>query len=89
MGKSVLGGILTVGVAIGAAAGIAYLFKDEIRSTDKYKELNAKYDVDAKIKKAADKAKDTAYDLKDKAKDTAFELKGKAMDRIRELKAKE
>ena len=87
--RGLFGSLLTVGVAVGAAAGIAYLFRDEIRNTEKYKQLNEKYDVDTKIRQAADKAKDTAYDLKDKAKDTAFDLKDMAVEKWNEIKAKE
>jgi len=75
---SLIGGLCTTIVAAGAALGIAYLFKDEIQSTQKYKDLNSKYDIDSKVEEYSKKAKDTAYDLKDKAKDTAKDLKDKA-----------
>lgn len=75
---SLFGGLLTITAAAAAAAGVCYLFKEEIRGTETYKNLNEKYDVDTKIKKASEKAKDTAYDLKDKAKVAAKDLKNKA-----------
>ena len=78
MAKKLLGGLFTLTAAAAAVAGVAYLFKEEIRETKTYKDLNEKYDVDTKISKAASKAKDTAYDLKDKAKVAAKDLKAKA-----------
>ena len=75
---SLFGGLLTVTAAAAAAAGVCYLFKEEIRGTETYKNLNEKYDVDTKIKKASEKARDTAYDLKDKAKVAAKDIKTKA-----------
>ena len=71
MGRhSFLEGLATFTVAAVTAAGICYLFKDEIKGTKTYQDLNDKYDVDSKINLAADKAKNAAS----KAKDTAFEL---------------
>ena len=75
---SLFGGLLTITAAAAAAAGVCYLFKEEIKGTETYKNLNEKYDVDTKIKKASDKAKETAYDLKDKAKVAAKDIKTKA-----------
>ena len=75
---SLFGGLLTITAAAAAAAGVCYLFKEEIRGTETYKNLNEKYDVDTKIKKASVKARDTAYDLKDKAKVAAKDIKTKA-----------
>lgn len=75
---SLFGGLLTITAAAAAAAGVCYLFKEEIRGTETYKNLNEKYDVDTKIKKASEKARDTAYDLKDKAKVAAKDIKTKA-----------
>ena len=69
---------MAVTAAAAAVAGVAYLFKDEIRGTETYKNLNEKYDVDKKIKDYSEKAKDTAYDLKDKAKVAAKDIKAKA-----------
>lgn len=75
MGRhSFLEGLATFTVAAVTAAGICYLFKDEIKGTKTYQDFNDKYDVDSKINLAADKAKNAAS----KAKDTAFELKDKA-----------
>ena len=74
---SLFGGLLTITAAAAAAAGVCYLFKEEIRGTETYKNLNEKYD-DTKIKKASEKARDTAYDLKDKAKVAAKDIKTKA-----------
>ena len=75
---SLFGGLLTITAAAAAAAGVCYLFKEEIRGTETYKNLNEKYDVDTKIKKKKKKARDTAYDLKDKAKVAAKDIKTKA-----------
>lgn len=75
--RSLLGGLFTFTAAAAAVAGVAYLFKEEIRDTDTYKNLNDKYDVDTKIKTYSEKAKDTAYDLKDKAKVAAKDIKAK------------
>ena len=76
--RSLFGGLVTLTAAAAAAAGVCYLFKEEIRGTETYKNLNEKYDVDTKIKKASEKARDTAYDLKDKAKVAAKDIKTKA-----------
>ncbi len=76
--RNPLGGLLALTAAAAAVAGVAYLFKEEIRETEVYKDLNAKYDVDGKIKTYSEKAKDTAYDLKDKAKVAAKDIKAKA-----------
>ena len=76
--RSILGSLFTVTAAAAAVAGVAYLFKEEIRETQTYKDLNDKYDVDKKIKEYSEKAKDTAYDLKDKAKVAAKDIKAKA-----------
>ena len=62
--RSLLGGLLTVGAAAAAVAGVAYLFKEEIRETKTYKDLNEKYDVDKKIKDYSEKAKEAAKDIK-------------------------
>ena len=93
MGRhSFLEGLATFTVAAVTAAGICYLFKDEIKGTKTYQDLNDKYDVDSKINLAADKAKNAAS----KAKDTAFELKDKAfvvkddlMDKYNQMKGSE
>ena len=69
--RGILGGLLTVTTAAAAVAGVCYLFKDEIKGTKTYQDLDEKYDVDKKIKEYSEKAKTTAYELKDKAK-TAF-----------------
>ena len=76
--KGFITGFITATAAIATVAGVAYLFKDEIKSTQTYKDLNDKYDVDNKIVKYSEKAKETAFDLKDKAKVTAADLKTKA-----------
>ncbi|MCR5213306.1 MAG: hypothetical protein K6E10_02750 [Eubacterium sp.] len=75
--RSLLGSLFTVTAAAAAVAGVAYLFKEEIRETQTYKDLNEKYDVDNKIKTYSEKAKETAYDLKYKAKDATRDLKTK------------
>ena len=76
--RGLFGGLLTVTTAAAAVAGVCYLFKDEIKGTKTYQDLNEKYDVDRKISEYSEKAKDTAYDLKDKAKIVAKDLKAKA-----------
>ena len=76
--RNPISGLLAITAAAAAVAGVAYLFKEEIRETQTYKDLNEKYDVDAKIKTYSEKARDTAYDLKDKAKVAAKDLKIKA-----------
>ncbi len=80
MGNSLFGGLFKVTAAAAAVAGIAYLFKDEIKGTEAYQTLNTKYDVDTKLSEAAKKAKEAAYVAKDKAKDAAFTAKDKAME---------
>lgn len=75
--RSLFGGLVTLTAAAAAAAGVCYLFKEEIRGTETYKNLNEKYDVDEKIKTYSAKAKDTAFDLKDKAKAAAKDIKTK------------
>lgn len=76
--RGLFGGLLTITTAAAAVAGVCYLFKDEIRGTKTYKDLDEKYDVDKKIKEYGEKAKSTAYDLKDKAKTAAKDIKAKA-----------
>ena len=80
MGNSLFGGLFKVTAAAAAVAGIAYLFKDEIKGTEAYQTLNTKYDVDTKLSDAAKKAKEAAYVAKDKAKDAAFTAKDKAKE---------
>ncbi len=80
MGNSLFGGLFKVTAAAAAVAGIAYLFKDEIKGTEAYQTLNSKYDVDTKLSEAAKKAKEAAYVAKDKAKDAAFTAKDKAKE---------
>ena len=80
MGNSLFGGLFKVTAAAAAVAGIAYLFKDEIKGTEAYQTLNTKYDVDTKLSEAAKKAKEAAYVAKDKAKDAAFTAKDKAKE---------
>ncbi len=75
--RGLLGSLFTITAAAAAVAGVAYLFKEEIRETQTYKDLNEKYDVDNKIKTYSEKAKETAYDLKGKAKDATRDLKNK------------
>ena len=78
--RGLFGSLFTVAAAAAAVAGVAYLFKEEIRETETYKGLNEKYDVDEKIKTYSQKAKETAYDLNDKAKVAAKDIKSKADD---------
>lgn len=80
MGNSLFGGLFKVTAAAAAVAGIAYLFKDEIKGTEAYQTLNNKYDVDTKLSQAAKKAKEAAYVAKDKAKEAAVVAKDKAYD---------
>ena len=85
--KSLLGGLCTIATATACVAGIAYLFKEEIKETKTYKDLNEKYDVDDKIATYSAKAKDKAYELKDKAKVAAADIKEKVDEKIQEKKA--
>ena len=55
--KGLIGSLFTVTAAAAAVAGVAYLFKEEIRETKTYKDLNDKYDVDRKIKEYSVKAR--------------------------------
>ena len=73
--RGLLGSIVTITAAAAAVAGVAYLFKDEIRSTKTYQDLDEKYDLDYKIKEYSKKAKEKAYDVKDLAKAKAKEAK--------------
>ena len=77
---SLIGGLFKVTTAAAAVAGIAYLFKDEIRGTEAYQTLNDKYDVDKKVTQAAEKAKVAANDISKKAKVVANDLSQKAFD---------
>lgn len=74
---SFLAGLATFTAAAAAVAGVCYVFRDEIRDTKTYKDLNQKYDVDTRLSKASSKAKSTAADLKEKASD----LKDKAVEK--------
>ena len=87
MAKSLFGGLFKATLAASAVAGLAYLFKDEIKGTTTYQNLNEKYDVDTKLSDATKKAKEAAIVAKKKAKeaavvakDKAYDLKGKAVD---------
>ena len=51
-----LGSLAKFTVAAAAVAGVCYAFKDEIRGTKTYQDLNEKYDVDGKVEKAVAKA---------------------------------
>lgn len=75
--RGIFGGLLTITTAAAAVAGVCYLFKDEIKGTKTYKDLDEKYDVDKKIKEYSEKAKTKAYDLKDKTKTAAKDIKSK------------
>ena len=84
--RSLLGGFCTLATAAAAVAGVAYLFRDEIKGTQTYKDLNEKYNVDDKIEIYSAKAKDKAYELKDKAKVAAADIKEKVDEKIQEQK---
>ena len=84
--RSLLGGFCTLATAAAAVAGVAYLFKDEIKGTQTYKDLNEKYNVDDKIATYSAKAKDKAYEFKDKAKVAAADIKVKVDEKIQEHK---
>ena len=84
--RSLLGGFCTLATAAAAVAGVAYLFKDEIKGTQTYKDLNEKYNVDDKIATYSAKAKDKAYEFKDKAKVAAADIKVKVDEKIQEQK---
>lgn len=73
---SFLGGIITFTAAAATVAGLCYVFKDEIKGSKPYQDLNDKYDVDSKINTAASKAKTAKSELKAKASD----IKTKASD---------
>ncbi len=80
MGKSLFGGLFKATLAASAVAGLAYLFKDEIKGTPTYQNLNEKYDVDTKLSEATKKAKEAAIVAKKKAKEAAVVAKDKAYD---------
>ena len=67
-----ISGALKIGIAAAAAYGVYSLFKDEIRETNTYQQLNEKYDVDKKVESATvlvkDKMKDTAKTVSSAAK---------------------
>lgn len=65
--RSFIGGLLTFTAAAATVAGLCYAFKDEIRGSKPYQDLNDRYDVNSKLDKASAKAKKTAADLKGKA----------------------
>ena len=77
LGKLV-GGVVKLGVATVAVAGICSFFKEEIRETEAYKKANEKYDVDTKVKKASEKVKSTTMVAARKVSETAKTVKEKA-----------
>ena len=75
--RDFFGGLAKFTVAAAAVAGVCYAFKDEIRGTKTYQDLNEKYDVDGKVEKAVAKAKETGINAKAKVKETAATVKSK------------
>ncbi len=68
MGKnSFFGGLAKFTLAAAAVTGICYMFKDEIKSSKAYQDL----DVDNKIQKAKTAIKDTTTAIKEKAQEKA------------------
>lgn len=68
MGKnSFLGGVAKFTLAAATVAGICYMFKDEIRGSKAYQEL----EVDDKLSKAKTAIKDTTTTIKEKAQEKA------------------
>ena len=43
--RSFLGGIVTATIAVGAIAGLAYIFKDEIKNSDQFKKCSDGYAI--------------------------------------------
>lgn len=80
------GGLAKFTVAAAAVAGVCYAFKDEIRGTKTYKDLNEKYDVDSKLEKAAIKAKESGVAAKAKIKETATTVKSKVDEKLEAMK---
>ncbi len=76
LGKFV-GGVLKIGIAAVAVAGVCSLFKEEIRETETYKKANEKYDVDTKVKKATEVVKSTTMEAAKKVSETAKTVKEK------------
>lgn len=68
MGKhSFFGGLAKLTVAAAAVTGVCYLFKDEIKGSKAYQEL----EMDDKIQKAKTAIKDTTATIKEKAQEKA------------------
>ncbi len=77
----IVGGVLKIGVAAVAVAGVCSLFKEEIRETETYKKANEKYDVDTKVQKATAKVKSTTIEAAKKVSETAKSVKEKASEK--------
>ncbi len=60
---SLLGNVVKIAAAAAAVSGICYLFKDEIKGSKAYQQL----DVEEKISKAKTAIKDTKNQIKEKA----------------------
>ncbi len=73
----VVGGVVKLGIAAVAVAGVCSFFKDEIRETEAYKKANDKYDVDTKVQKASEKVKSTVKETAKTVSETAKTVKGK------------
>lgn len=84
-----LGSLAKFTVASAAVAGVCYAFKDEIRGTKTYQDLNEKYDVDGKVEKAVAKAKETGVTAKAKVKETAATVKSKVDEKMESMKEEE
>ncbi len=87
--RDFFGGLAKFTVAAAAVAGVCYAFKDEIRGTKTYQDLNEKYDVDGKVEKAVAKAKETGINAKAKVKETAATVKSKVDEKMESMKEEE
>ena len=78
-----ISGAFKLGVVAAAAYGVYTLFKDEIRETGTYQQLNEKYDVDNKVEKATAKVKDTMKDTAKTVTAAAKTAKEKATEMLK------
>ena len=79
-------GVFKIGVVAAAAYGVYSLFKDEIRETETYQQLNQKYDVDNKIDKATEAVKSTLKETANSVSEKAKTAKGMATEKVSEFK---
>jgi len=76
----IISGVLKAGVVAAAAYGVYSLFKDEIKETSTYQQLNEKYDVDNKVESATEKVKGTVMDTAKTVSSAAKTAKEKAVE---------